>query len=78
MSALAVIGATQITPAMAPKTAANGGSSKSDPNAGSEAPHNPSDEFKNHPITTADKAGASILTILAIIFVVGLSIWIVL
>lgn len=78
MCALAVIGATQITQAMVPLTANTGGSSKSDPNAGNDAPHNPEDEFKRNPITTADRAGAAILTILIIGAIVGLSVWIVL
>jgi len=78
MSALAVIGATQITESMKPLTANTGGNSSSDPTAGTEAPHTPEDEFKKNPITTADKAGAVILTILAIGAVVGLSVWIVL
>lgn len=78
MCALAVIGATQITPDMAPLTAATGGTSKSDPGAGLDAPHNPEDEFKKNPITTADRAGAAILTIAIIGSIVGLSFWIVL
>lgn len=78
MCALAVIGATQITQDMIPLTANTGGTSASDPNAGNDAPHNPEDEFKRNPITTGDKAGAAILTILIIGAVVGLSVWIVL
>lgn len=78
MSALAVIGATQIKPNMVPLTANTGGTSTSNPNAGTDAPHNPEDEFKRHPITTADRAGAAVLTILIIGAIVGLSVWIVL
>jgi len=78
MCALAVIGATQITQDMIPLTANTGGKSSSDPNAGNDAPHNPEDEFKRNPITTGDKAGAAILTILIVGAVVGLSVWIVL
>lgn len=76
MSALAVIGATQITSDMVPLTANTGGTSKSDPNAGNDAPHNPEDQFSK--ITTADRAGAAILTILIIGAIIGLSVWIVL
>jgi len=76
MSALAVIGATQITADMIPLTANTGGTSTSDPNAGNDAPHNPEDQFTK--ITTGDRAGAAILTILVIGAVVGLSLWIVL
>lgn len=78
MCALAVIGATQITPSMVPLTANTGGNSKSNPNAGNDAPHNPEDEFKKNPITTADKAGAAILTLLVVGAVIGLSVWIIL
>ena len=78
MSALAVIGATQIDSSMVPLTANTGGSSKSDPNAGNDAPHTPEDEFKKHPITTGDRAGAAILSILIIGAIIGISVWIVL
>lgn len=73
-----MIGATQITSAMVPLTANTGGTSKSDPNAGNDAPHNPEDEFKKNPITGGDRAGAAILTILIIGAVIGLSVWIIL
>lgn len=76
MCALSVLGATQITHDMAPLTANTGGTSKSNPAAGTDASHNPTDSFKK--ITTADQAGAAILTIMAIILIVGLSVWIVL
>lgn len=64
---------------MAPKSLNTGGTSKSDPNAGNQASGTtPEDYFKKHPITTADKAGAGILTVLMIVSVVGLCIWLVL
>lgn len=75
MSALAVIGATQITPAMVPLTANTGGNSKSDPNAGNSAPHNPEDAFAK--ITDGDRAGAAIFTILIVAAVAGLCVWII-
>lgn len=75
MSALAVIGATQISESMVPLTASTGGTSTSDPGAGGDASHTPSEFSK---LTTADRAGAGILTFLAIVFIIGLSIWIVL
>lgn len=77
MSALAVIGATQITQAMAPLSFNTGGNSKSNPNAGEDAPHDATDEFKKHPITGGDRAGAAILTILVIGAIFGLGVWIV-
>lgn len=76
MSALAVIGATQITPGMAPKTLNTGGTSKSDPNAGIEAPHDPYSKLS--PIGTADKAGAAILTFFVLSSLIGLCVWIML
>lgn len=78
MSALAVIGATQITQDMVPLSAKTGGNSTSNPNAGNDAPHNPEEEFEKDPITTADKAGAAILTLIVIGTITGLSIWIIL
>ncbi|KAA8643769.1 hypothetical protein EYZ11_010740 [Aspergillus tanneri] len=47
-----------------PVTAKTGGDSKSDPSAGTGGDEDPEDKAKLKPITTADKAGASILTIL--------------
>lgn len=78
MCALAVIGATQITSDMTPLTLTTGGNSTSNPDAGNDAPHNPEEEFARDPITTGDRAGAAILTILIIGAVVGLCVWIVL
>jgi len=63
---------------MVPLTANTGGTSKSDPTAGNAAPRNATDEFTKDPITTGDKAGAAILTILIIGVLIALSIWIVL
>ena len=74
MTALSVIGSNLITSQMAPFTAKTGGTSKSDPNAGSTEVS----PDKSKPITTADKAGAGILTILVIIGIVGGSICLIL
>ena len=74
MQALAVIGATTIHPAIAPKTAGTGGTSKSDPNAGSAVDASPI-EFS--PITTADKAGAGIFTVVCAAIIVGGSAWLI-
>lgn len=78
MCALAAILTTQLTPAMAPLTLSNGGNSASNPNAGLSAPHNPEEELARNPITTADRAGAAILTIMVIALVIGSAIWLVL
>lgn len=77
MSAMAVILATQVTPEYAPLSSKTGGKSVSDPNAGIEAPVDPDAYFKAHPITGADKFGASVLTILIIVSIAGMCVWIV-
>ncbi|EXJ69964.1 uncharacterized protein A1O5_07037 [Cladophialophora psammophila CBS 110553] len=74
MQALAVIGGSTIHPAIVPKTAVTGGTSESDPNAGTDADANP---VQYSPITTADRAGAGILTVLCIGIIVGGSAWII-
>jgi len=76
MQALSVIGATQINSGIAPKSVKTGGTSKGDPDAGSDANASPS--VTTSKITTADKAGAGILTVLCIFIVIGGSIWIIL
>jgi len=76
MQALAVIGATQMNANTAPKSARTGGTSQSDPNAGNDVDTAPVIKFD--PLTTGDKAGASIITILIIAAVVGGGIWLVL
>ncbi|KIV92792.1 hypothetical protein PV10_04058 [Exophiala mesophila] len=76
MCALAVVGATQMNQALVPKSAASGGTSKSDPGAGGDASTAPDIQFSA--ITTADKAGAAILTILVVVALVGGGIWIIL
>ncbi|KIW29243.1 uncharacterized protein PV07_05068 [Cladophialophora immunda] len=74
MQALAVIGASTIHPAIAPKTAGTGGTSESDPNAGNDADADP---VQYSPITVGDKAGAGILTVFVIGIIVGGTIWII-
>ena len=77
MSALSVIGANLITSNMAPLSESTGGSSKSNPGAGSGS----TDQSRPKPlpkITTKDRAGAGILTFLVCCVVVGGGIWIIL
>ncbi len=76
MQALSVLGSTLITPAMAPLTARTGGTSKSDPNAGANTDADPTANRK--PITTSDRAGAGILTLILIVGLVAGSIWLIL
>jgi len=79
MSALSAVGANmlQLKELAAPLTANTGGTSKSDPSAGTgnqnARPDLPS--VATRPITTGDKAGAAIVTILVVIFMVGGAAW---
>ena len=75
MTALAVVGANLIDNTMVPLTADTGGKSASDPNAGASAPIFPHDEFPD--ITTADRAGAGILTVLVICGFAGGAWWLI-
>jgi len=78
MSALSVIGANLISPGMAPVTKDTGGTSKSNPTAGSTSPNNPNGGLGGvaDTVTTKDRAGAGILTVLVIFGVIGGSVWI--
>ncbi|KAL2404009.1 Mannan endo-1,6-alpha-mannosidase DCW1 [Exophiala dermatitidis] len=76
MSALSVIGANLIDASMSPLSLRTGAKSESDPDAGSDASTDPTANYKK--ITTKDKAGAGILTILVVFFVIGGAVWIVL
>lgn len=69
MAALSVIGSTLNRQDLAPLSLGTGATSKSDPNAGAAAPKDPTTEHA--PITTGDKAGAAILTLVTIGLVVG-------
>ena len=75
MSALAVIGASQMSSNLVPLTSNTGGTSESDPNAGAD---DSSDAPIFAAITTADRAGAAILTIVVVVSIIGLSVWIML
>lgn len=77
MTALAVVGATQMNQGLVPKSAASGGTSQSDPGAGGDA-NGQAPDIQFSRITTADKAGAAILTILVVVSLVGGGIWIIL
>ena len=75
MAALSVIGSTLNRQDLAPLSQRTGATSKSDPNAGSNAPTNPA--ALRSPITTADRAGAGILTVIMVVVVVGGAVWLV-
>lgn len=75
MAALSVVGTVQNNQALMPLSLRTGATSKSDPNAGSQAPTDPT--ANRTPITTADRAGAGILTVLMLAVVVGGAVWLV-
>lgn len=64
MNVLGAVSSLLIDEARAPVTNATGGTSLGDPNAGSHG-----DDFQNNntPLTTGDKAGAGILTLLILV-----------
>ena len=75
MAALSVIGANLNKDVFVPKTTKTGATSQGDPNAGaSTQPAPPGTAAK---ITTSDKAGAVILTLLAVVIVIGGASWLV-
>lgn len=61
----------------APVTSKTGGNSSSDPNAGEDGGKS-GDDARKKPITTGDKAGASILTILFVVGWAGSMAWMIL
>lgn len=75
MAVLEVVQSNLIDYVEGPVTAENG-ISKSDPSAGTTSPVGPADLYK-HPMTTADKAGAAIMTIFLVVSIVGTAIWLV-
>ena len=77
MSALSVLGANLITPAMTPLTQHTGGSSQSNPSAGGGSATG-STPVVLKKITTTDKAGAGILTFLVACGIIGGGVWIIL
>jgi mannan endo-1,6-alpha-mannosidase len=77
MSALEVIQSNLITEVTGPVTEGNGGTSKGNPSAGTTSPVGPGDLYKAQ-VTTTDKAGAAILTLLIALFVIGGALWLIL
>ena len=72
MAAMSVIGANLIGLRSGPVTLKEGGISKSDPTAGSGGTKNP---LALEPIGAADKFGASILTVLVLVYFAAGSVW---
>ncbi|KAL2393304.1 Mannan endo-1,6-alpha-mannosidase DCW1 [Exophiala dermatitidis] len=76
MSALEVIQSNLIDITSGPVTETTGGTSKGDPDAGTSSDIGPSD-LNQEEVTTTDKAGAAIMTVLISFFVVGGAWWII-
>ena len=78
MSALSIMQANLISKVAPPLTAKSGGTSKSDPTAGSggDNPVVKNDPSANMKITAGDRAGAAILTALVLGGLVGMVVWI--
>ena len=72
MNVLAAVSSLLIGDAPAPVTNGTGGTSKGDPNAGGR---DNTGQKPIEPITTADRAGAGVLTILILGSVVGMFVW---
>jgi mannan endo-1,6-alpha-mannosidase len=79
MSAMSVFQNNLIHNFPGPLTADKGGTSKSDPDAGSGTGEGSAnqDPTLTSPITTADKAGAGILTLISLVLVIGGTSWMV-
>jgi mannan endo-1,6-alpha-mannosidase len=76
MAALEVIQANLITRVAAPVTNDDGGTSKGNPNAGSKPPQTVPPGL-DYTITTGDKAGAGILTVLVLVGIGGSCGWLI-
>ncbi|KAJ5469252.1 Mannan endo-1-6-alpha-mannosidase DCW1 [Penicillium diatomitis] len=76
MSVLEVVQANLIDYVAPPVTKDHGGTSKGNPNAGGK-PVNPTPDALSYPITTADRAGAGILTALMMITLGGSCGWLI-
>jgi mannan endo-1,6-alpha-mannosidase len=76
MAALSILGTNLLTDAMVPLTNSTGGTSVSDPGAGGGSSTPTEADVTNRPITTADRVGAGILTLLALVGVIGGAWWI--
>lgn len=75
MAVLEVVQSNLLDYVQGPVTAENG-ISKPDPGAGNTSPVGPAD-LNKHPITTADKIGAAVMTVFLVLSVVGTAIWLV-
>ena len=76
MSAMSVIGANLIDQSMVPLSLNTGAKSQSDPTAGGNTGGELPSSFTD-PVTTADKAGAAILTVLMCSLFIGTAWWLI-
>jgi hypothetical protein len=76
MAALSILGTNLFTDAMVPLSHDTGGKSVGDPGAGGSSTEPTIVDVTNRPITTADRAGAGILTLVVIVGVIGGAWWI--
>ncbi|KAK3722376.1 hypothetical protein LTR37_002367 [Vermiconidia calcicola] len=78
MGAMEVILANMIEPSVGPVTAKTGGISKGDPSAGTGGDYGEDGSAPLQPITAGDKAGASILTAVFVVAMLGGAWWMIL
>jgi len=76
MSALEVIQSNLITQVAGPVTQGSGGISQGNPGGGTQSPIGPND-LNKQTITTSDKAGAAIFTVLLALFIIGGAWWLI-
>lgn len=76
MAALDVIQANLVTQVDPPVTQDTGGTSKGNPGAGGDPPE-PKPKALSYPITTADRAGAGVLTLMIMVTIGGLCGWLI-
>jgi hypothetical protein len=77
MTALNIISVLNVDRVPPPYSSNTGGSSKGDPGLGTGSVDDDIPQIHTEPVTTADKAGASILTILVVVFVVVGAWWLI-
>jgi len=75
MAAMQVMGALLVGQKQAPYTADTGGTSKSDPTAGTGSGSSLTKAQGIQKITTGDKAGAGVLTAVIILAFIGMAVW---
>lgn len=75
MAVLEVVQSNLVDYVAGPATAETG-ISEGDPTAGTHSPVGP-DDLNRHPMSTTDRAGAAIMTVMVCIMVIGTMLWLV-